>query len=219
MFAKKMGLIILIGVGVASFVASFGLSYVFGKKPDTPAGKQPVGAAVKDRSVVGKLSDDTFRKLNPSQEQMRELIAKLRSEKAEYQNRFRKLEEREKRLRIARDMLAKEAKDIEELRDKLVAPLLRLKELSAELEKSRVLIGTEERKNIKKTAAIYEKMDPTEGARIMENMCMNNQDDDVVRILYYMSERSAAQLLATMKTEGLAARLCDKLKRVREKGK
>jgi flagellar motility protein MotE (MotC chaperone) len=59
-------------------------------------------------------------------------------------------------------------------------------------------------------------MDPAAAARIVEGMCANQQDADAVKVLFYMKERAVGKLLAEITQTGLAARLCEQMKRVKE---
>ena len=54
----------------------------------------------------------------------------------------------------------------------------------------------------------------------MESMCKNEQEDDVVKILYVMSERAAAKVLGKIGETNaeLGARLVSKVKRIRQEG-
>jgi flagellar motility protein MotE (MotC chaperone) len=47
-------------------------------------------------------------------------------------------------------------------------------------------------------------------------MCSNNQEEDAVKILRFMSERSAGKILTEMSDKEMAARLCSKLKVIQE---
>jgi len=96
-------------------------------------------------------------------------------------------------------------------------PLTRLQDKIAELERTRIRISTHEKTEVQKTAAIYEKMDAASSSQILVEMCTNNEED-AVKILYYMSERSAAKCLAEISNSDkvLAAKLSQKIKIINE---
>jgi flagellar motility protein MotE (MotC chaperone) len=165
----------------------------------TPASVQPVTIGMKERELD-------------------RLARELRLKIGVYNGKQRELEKQQKRIHVAEELLAQHAKELEALRMQLVAPLTRLREAKADLESTRVLVAKEEKANLKHTAAIYEKMDTAIGGEILTSMCKNSQEDDVVKILFYMSERAAAKLLAEIPDKDIAAELCQKLKKVQEEG-
>lgn len=57
-------------------------------------------------------------------------------------------------------------------------------------------------------------MDTTEAAKTLNEMCVNNQEADVVKILRFMPERNTAKVLAAMSDNTVRARLCGQMKRV-----
>ncbi|HUU60303.1 MAG TPA: hypothetical protein VMZ50_12220, partial [Phycisphaerae bacterium] len=100
----------------------------------------------------------------------------------------------------------------------LVGPLTRLKDAVAELQRSRIVVDRQELVNVQRIAAKFEKMGAEEGGGILAGMCANNQVDDVVKILYYMSDRSAAKMLAGITDRSLAARLTGLMQKIKEEG-
>ena len=93
--------------------------------------------------------------------------------------------------------------------------MARLKESQAELEKTRTAIAKDEEVNLKRVAAVYDKMDAVAAARILEGMNKNTQDTDAVKILHYMTERSVAKVMAEFTDKSVAARLCEQMKRIK----
>ena len=61
-------------------------------------------------------------------------------------------------------------------------------------------------------------MDSASGSKIMIKMSQAQQTDDAVKILNYMTERTAAKMLGEIGTAdpNLAAELCDRLQRIKE---
>jgi flagellar motility protein MotE (MotC chaperone) len=214
MFGRKylmiLGVLALLSVGVSA-----GISGLFGgaKKASPAAGPQP-GKAEAMPAKVQTIED----KPAPGQEQVQDLVHELRLRLGEVQRREARLGEQEKRVQMAEEGLQRRAKELEALRMELIGPLTRLKEATAELDKSRMKVSAEEKQNITRVAATFEKMDAEGGSGILMGMCANNQADDVVKILYYMSERAAAKVLGAMTDKALAARLTAMMQRIREVG-
>ena len=216
MSGKKLVIIVIAGLGALSFAVSFLLSGRRGAPPAAPPADQAAqaGSQLQQQMALAGLSEDV--QLQPKAKQLDELIRDVRMRIAEYRHKVEKLEQREQRLRLAEGLLKTQAKDLEALRMELVAPLTRLKEAKAELEQGRVRIAQEELKNLKRLATTYEKMDATSGSEALTAMCANKQEDDAVKILYFMSERSAAKLLAKMPDKTLVAKLSGKIKKIQQ---
>jgi flagellar motility protein MotE (MotC chaperone) len=213
MFSKKK-ILILGGMAIATFAATFFLSSTL--KPHEQAASRPAGA---DQAASSATSADVAMPvLGAKEKELDELIKAVREKSEELQKRQEKLNQRERRLGILQGQIKEQANELETLRMSLVTPLARLKEAKEQLEGSRVVIATEERANLKRSAAIYETMDAVRSGQIVAEMCTNNQEEDAVRILYLMSERAAGKILQELPDKGLAARLLVKIKRVREQG-
>jgi flagellar motility protein MotE (MotC chaperone) len=61
-------------------------------------------------------------------------------------------------------------------------------------------------------------MDPVRGGGILSGMAANKQLDDVAKILFYMSERTSAKMLAEITDKVVAAQLTEKMQKIREEG-
>ncbi len=207
------------GLAAASFVGALALAYITTPRPKAPidANHAEMAATTAPAGGVtaGLVGGDS--KLSPKETQLDELIREVRLKMAEVKQREAALDERESRLTIAQDQLKKQAKELEGLQIQLLAPLAAIKDEQEKLEKGRVKVAVDEKVNLKRTAAIYEKMDAASGGRILAGMC-EQQMDDVVKILFYMTERSAAKILGEIQDKTLAARLTERLKRVKEEG-
>ncbi len=213
MSGKKMILIVLIALAVASFGASFFVSgWMVGDKQVAAIG------AADGKKPDTLLAGVDPEKLSPKEQYLDDLIRDLKRKTSEYKRRERKLQEREKQVRIAREHLSREVERLDNLRVELIAPITRLKEAQAQIESARIRILQTEKTNLKWLASVYEKMDAAKGAGILERMCGNNKEDEAVKILRCMAERSAGKVIAEFTDQSLAARLCEKLKRVSEEG-
>jgi len=211
---KRLLLIILAVAGVGIFAASFAVSRYLIKPAKTQAAdtQTPEAAAATNEAPKEAVPDIS----SVEEKHLYELVKEVRQKVGDCQKREQELQEQEKRLQMTREVVDREAQNLENQRLQLAAALARLKETQGELEKTRVAIGREEVVNLKRVAAVYDKMDATAGSRILEGMCTNKQEADAVKILYYMQERSVAKVLAEITDKSLAARLCEQLKRVKE---
>jgi len=207
---SKKKIIIVAALAALSFAVALGASFLLTATPQNKAPIRQAGAGAPDANEAPPV------KLSLQEQDFDELVRSLRQRIADCRAQTQQLNEREKQIRIVQEQLARQAQDLEDLRVKAASALAALRQERAAMEADRVHIEAEDRTNLKKTAAIYEKMDAAAGGKILSDMCSQNNEDAVVRILYYMSERSAAKTIESFADKKLAARLCDKIKRVRE---
>ena len=216
----KMKIIILVGIGVVGFGGSYLVSSLLGgkKQPATQsAGEQTKGPSDEFGPILASASDSSIT-IGMRETELTALIREVRLKIDDCRKKQKELEKREKRIHIAGEVLKKQAEELESLRMQLVSPLTSIKEAIAELESTRIRIDKTEQSNMKRIALMIEKMDTTSSSQMFTGMCKNNQEDDAVKILYYMSARSAGKVLSEMTDKTLAARLCGKLKKIQEKG-
>ena len=219
----KLKIIALAALGLVVFAAAFVLSTFVGD--DGQAVVEPAGQAAQEGEDQGAglqeaLADGSVQPvtLRMKERELDELVKELRARIEACRKRQEELEVWDKRIRMAGEALKRQAQELEAIRMQLVAPLASMREAKAELENTRVRIGAEEAANVKRIAGMYEKMDSASGGQILADMCSNAQEDDAVKILHYMSERAAGKVLSEMPDKTLAARLCAKLKTIREEG-
>ena len=212
---RKKLLVIVGGLGAVSFIGTFAITWLLTPEPE------PVVTISKaeeqeqaERSALEKMDSLALEE----QRALGDLIREVKQRIETVRRRGQVLDEREKRIEMAREELKKESHALENLRVQLAAPLISLKEMKKELLSTRVQISREEASNLKKTAKIYEKMDGEQGGKIIVGMCTNNQFDDAAKILRYMSEKKAAGLIGEIRDMKLAAMLFDRMKRIREEG-
>jgi flagellar motility protein MotE (MotC chaperone) len=196
---------------------SFGVSYLvsFRTLAAMPAPSATTEPSAASRAVPPP-APDAMAPDSPKEQQLDDLVKELRRKIAECGKRQDELDQREKHLQIANEAFKKRAEELDAVRLQLVTPLATLKDAQTELQRKRAVVGLQEKANLKRTAAIYDKMDPTKAARIILDMCGADQEQDAAKILHFMTERGAAKLLAEVADKGLAARLCDQLKRLQE---
>ena len=210
---KLLTILVLVVVAAATFAASFTISRMLGGATAPAAGALPPNAPVEGNVAVG--AQETPRL---EERHLYDLIKELRQKLRDCQRREEAIGEQENRVHVAQQVLEKEARDLETLRVQAASTVTQLKEAQAELEKTRIAIAKAEQTNLKRTAAIYDRMDPAAAAKIFEGMCANQQDGDAARILHYMQERSVGKLLAEIADRKVTARLCDQMKKVKEQG-
>lgn len=216
---SKKKLIVLVGLIAVSFGVSFALTSMLSKPAPQPASADEAGKGPAPEGVLpGGIQIGAVEAMRPKEQQLQELVQEMRLKSSEYRTKLRKLKDREKRLEITQGLLTQEAQDLENLRLKLVAQLPLLKEAKAELIQTRIRIGRAESGNLERLAKTYEKMDPTAGSEILAKMVTHEQEEDAVKILFFMSERSSAKLLAEITDKDLAARLCEKMKKIEKEG-
>ena len=217
----KKRIIILAVLGALSFAASYLVSgWLSGGKAE-PGPQLTADQAQQGLLEIGEVPTPTSVQpvtISMKERELDRLAKELRLKIGAYNAKQRELEKQQKRIHLAEELLANQAKELETLRMQLVAPLTRLREAKADLENSRVLIAEIEKNNLKHIATIMDK-DTTSASEILSGMYKNKQEDDVVKILFYMSERTAAKALAEMPDKDIAAGLCQKLKKIQEEGK
>jgi flagellar motility protein MotE (MotC chaperone) len=239
---SKKRIILTAVVGLVIFTGAFVFAWL--TRPSAPGGKataeQPGLADNKSQpgteqsrtgtAALGNSSEIKATAL--SEQQLQNLIHDVRKQIQDYTARQQSLQIQEQRLLVAQDILKQDMGKLENLRVELVTITAQLKEQREKLLKSRVEIGQTEKANFSKIAATYDKMDPASAGKIISSMCIKQpgrQQEgavesgdgnmaDAVKILYYMSERTKAKVLAEMvgSEPALAASLVEKLKQVVE---
>jgi flagellar motility protein MotE (MotC chaperone) len=211
----NMKKIVILGVmAAASFAGAF---FLAGKgKPVEPSATTKPGAG--EAEAPTGPAEVGVPVLGAKEKELDDLTKAFRERSEDIEKRQEKVLQRERRLAILQGQIKEQAAELEGLRMQLVTPLSRLKEAKDQLDRTRVVIATEEKANLKRVATIYETMDPIKSGQSMTEMCGANQEDDAARILYMMSERSAGKVLAELGDKGLAAKLVMKIKKIREQG-
>ena len=211
---SKLRIIIVAVLAVAIFAISYLVSAWLAP---APAPVETAGPAEQAETAPGdEEATSQGVSLSMKERELDELVREVRGKIEECKKRQGELDKQEARIRQAGEELRNQAKELEAMRVELVAPLTRIRETMAELENTRIRIRSSEQVNLKRIATVCEKMDSASGGEMLARMCTAQQEDDAVKILRYMSERSAGKLLSEMGDKELAARLCSKLKRVEE---
>ncbi len=205
----KIGIVLVALAGI-SFGSSFFISKGMIKKADASQTATTRPEPPAPSAAEAPLPD------SQKEQQLDSLVKELRHKLEDYRHRQEELDQREARLQLAQESLQKRSEDLEAIQLKLVAPLSALKEAQADFKRQQVQVAAQEKANLKKAAAIYEKMDPVKSAKILGDMCGGSQVDDAAKILHFMSERGAAKLMSEITDKGLAASLTEKLKNIQE---
>jgi len=214
MFKKKFMILILAGLGVVSFVAAYFVAGMLGVGRSAP----PPAPLAAEEEAEGTGAARPPVEMRPSEKLLQTLIRDLRAKIDEVEARARTLDQRERRLRLAEAELRKVTQEVDDLRMSAVAAFAPLNERLKEIQQSLILVSATERANLKRVAAVYDKMTADASSRIFTEMVKSKRVDDAVKLLSYMQERSAAKLLAAISDPAMAAELSDRLKRVKEEG-
>lgn len=225
--SKKVMIIITVAAGLLSFAATFGLSFMKSKKAAQLAVELQAQAAEQaakaDATADTKAFTDKGITLSLTEKQLEGLIYDVREKIREYNSRTKQLADTEQRVRIAQAQLKKDMDALTELRTELASTIAALRQERDAMLKTRIQIKESETRNLTNIAATYDKMNPGGAAEIFTNMSKLDTDrstglNDVVKILYYMNDRSKAKVLAELvNTEPkLAAVLSQELKRTQE---
>ena len=241
--SKKFILITAIA-GLLSFAGAFAYTLLTRPSQTSPSNEleQP---ALADEKSESSLSGPQSTEINTvavasgpmtkamTEQQLKNLILEVRGKIQDYNNKLLALGVRERRLQLSQDMLKKDIENLNGLRVELASAVANLKSERDKLIKSRLEIDQTEKTNLVSIAATYDKMDVSGASKILTNMCagqdtsktkeieagnVSGSFDDAVKILYYMSERTKAKLLAELAASepALAAALCKRLKQIVE---
>lgn len=239
---KKL-IIIASALGLLSFAGAFAFSWF--TKPSSADSfndpNQPVKTFTegeirplqsKNKTIAAtSISVETTKSL--TEQQLKNLILDLRKKMRDYDNKLNALKVEEQRLQMAQNVLKEDIEKLHNLQIQLTSITANLKSERDKLLKSRLEIDKNEQTNLASVAAMYDKMDSASASKIITNMCSNiksktAQDekhddtdgsfDDAVKILYFMTERTKAKLLAEMAISEpeLAAVISQRLKQIVE---
>jgi len=237
--SKKL-IIITASAGLVSFAGAFVLGWltkpVPSGLPDGPGHPavasvdtiQEVPRPVVDMTDTIVTASDSERK-SMTEKQLRNLVFEVREKVREYNNKLQNLTLREQRLQRTQDTLKQDIQNLDNLRIELATIVADIKSERDKLLKSRLEIDQREKENLLLIAATYDKMESSSASKILVSMCTSQTQpgvidsqssgfDEAVKILYYMTERTKAKLLAELTTAEpkLAAFLTQKLKRIIE---
>jgi flagellar motility protein MotE (MotC chaperone) len=234
---KKHIIIAAVG-GLLSFAVFFAVAWVLGRPAPVPpeatavaqvaaAASQPTEEKTAQAIAVTRAGDEPDVTKGLSEKQLKSLVYEVREKIRDYEGKMKELELREARLAVTQETLKKDIDELNKLRVEMAELVANLKEQRSRLLETRAQIEQSEKTNLASIAATYDKMDPASASKILSSMCAKQMEsgrvqggmiDDAVKILYYMTERTKAKLLAEMVTSEpkLAAVLCQRLKEIIE---
>jgi hypothetical protein len=233
-------LLIITAAGLVSFSGAFVFGWLIKPPPvilpeesgqSAPAEEETVPGlpqgGVATESSVDTISDREKQAM--TEKQLKALIFEVREKIREYKDKMQYLKVQEQRLRMSQDTLKKDIENLNNLRVELASIVVNIKEERDKLLKSRLEVDQSEKANLVSIAAAYDKMDSASAGKILISMCSSqtqpgNVDvrgsgfDEAVKILYYMTDRTKANLLAevTSTEPKLAAYLTQRLKQIIE---
>jgi peptidoglycan hydrolase CwlO-like protein len=235
---SKKQIIIASAAGLLTFIVAFAGTWLVGRSsptssetttpaPQTAASTQPATTSPESIAADSQTADEAETKKGLTQKQLKSLVYEVREKIQDYEGKMKELEVREARLAMTQDTLKKDIEEMNKLRVELAALVANLKEQRSKLLETRAEIAKSEKANLTSIAATYDKMDPASASKILSSMCAKQMEtgrieggavDDSVKILFYMTERTKAKLLAEMVTSEpkLAAFLCQRLKKIVE---
>ncbi|HUV41507.1 MAG TPA: hypothetical protein VMW23_06955 [Sedimentisphaerales bacterium] len=223
---SKKFIIIAGAVAVTSFAGTFLFGWLTKPAPSPPPvasqpASTPIDTFAEPAQVQAAGPVQTPPSKVPSEKKLRELVYDLQQKMQDYNNNLQDLQLREQRLKVAHETLKKDINRLENLRLELASTVAALRQQQQELAKTKVDITQIEKNNLVSIAATYDKMDSSSAGKILVNISKTNTDtsngiDEAAKILYYMSERTKAKLLAELagSEPKLAAVLCQQLKKV-----
>ena len=236
---KKKQIIILAAAGLVSFAGAFVFGWLSGPDTASTANIQNNGMAQvhqresvpkppwlgpEDPEAIDQVAESE--KMAMTRSQLKSLIHDIREKTLEYDTKIQSLELRKQRLELVQNDLKSDIEKLDKLREELSSLTAGLRAEQDKLLKTRVEINNNEKANLISIAATYDKMDSASAGKILSSICASGSSqslrlknmDDAVKILYYMTERTKAKLLAEMVNSEpkLAAVLCQRLKRITE---
>ena len=225
---KKL-IIIISAAGLVSFAGMFAFAWLTKPTPQTqnyeaeqatPAHQQAaLKLAPPQMLTTSSLAAvDNKTKNTMTEKQLKNLVYEVREKIQEYDHKLEALKIREQRLQTAQETLKTDIEALNNLRIELASTVASLKSEQDKLLKSKVEIAKTEKNNLISIAAAYDKMATEAAGQILTNMsqAQNDNADDAVKILYYMSERTKAKVLASIaETEpAISAYFCRQLKQI-----
>ena len=230
---KKLQIIILASAGLVSFVSVFTVSWFIKRSqpvlPETAQEQVQEGTSPEMFDISGPGSntetsllenDATSYRLSKSmtEKQLKSLIYDIREKMKEYRYSEKELDRRKQRMQVIQDTLQEDIDRLDTLRVQLTSILSNLQQQEHNLKQTVLKIKETEQANMKNLAARYDKMSTDLASNIMINLASNNQLNDAVKIMYYMSERTSGKLLGEIGNSkpDLAALISLQLKRIQE---
>jgi flagellar motility protein MotE (MotC chaperone) len=223
-------ILIMAGVGLISFGGTFGVTRMLkGPAPaaatetsETETPTEEKSATVEDKVPELKITENPGEEMarGMTEKQMQGLIFDIREKMKEFKSKERSLTEQEERIRVAREGLQEDITRLNQLQAQLTLVYEKIRKQETSLQSRQLDISQTERANMQKLAQTYDKMDAAQAGKVLIAMSTNQQLQDAVKILYYMSERTSAKVIGEIASTkpDVASVLSLELKRVRDTG-
>jgi flagellar motility protein MotE (MotC chaperone) len=201
---------IALAAGTA-FAAAFAVGLITRGVPTAPAGpaKSPAPAA---------RANPWNTLVIPGEERVVSLARALQEETARTRARQTETAERERFLSQLLAEIRHEKAAAERIRDEAARRLEALKKARAALDSKLEVIGQVENKNLKKMAQMYDKMPSESAAQILGEMVRTGEETTAIKILYLMTDRQAARVLAAITPAEQAAEITKRLRLLKKEG-
>lgn len=201
------GKVLMILIVAVCGLVSFGVSFVLTQRMVVEKADEEQTAAEEpsaDQTLLNSLAAAEGRRLQPSEQELSQLIKDVRIRLQQLERRQRELDERERRLTLAGEQLQRQADDLEKLRVELAAAYTPLKERRAEMMKTRTLIRSQETLNVQNTAKMWARMEPANCARLIVEMFKNDQADAATKIIHFLPDKKWAAIMDEIQELGPA---------------
>lgn len=219
-------IIIILVATIMSFGISFGaVWFTKSKQAVTPEAELPITSANTSTDIQPALEPQPTLQLQTAgptrslpERRLQNLIEDARNKISDYKNREDQLDDYQQQLEMTRQTLSEDITKLTTLYEELSQQILSLKQQEQNLNARIIEIKKDETKRLQQLAGVYDKMEEASSAKIFTNMMTNNQLDDAAKIIFFMSERKSAKVLAQMSNmePTLARVLCTKIKHIKE---
>ncbi len=223
----KKRLLIISTVGIISFSGTFLAAWLTDKSvTGTATGPQQtsIPSDPQASAIPGLSIPSGSPKLTMAESELRSLIFDLREKSNEYNQKFEALDTEKLQLETLHEQIATDIEKLLELQVELAQTVSKIKAEQKQLETTRIRIQEEENGNLRSIAATYDKMEAVASSKILLNMTQASSNvpgdyeslENAIKILYFMGDRTKAELLAEMaRTQPqLAALFTNKLKEI-----
>lgn len=211
------------GAGLIGFAGMFAFGWLTTKKAPLPvadanhtadANQQKLKLADPQLALSEAAALEDKMKLALTEKQLKDLIFEVREKIKQYDLKLQELSAREQNIQTAQEILKKDIKELDDLRVNLASTISSIKTEQDKLQRSKIEIAAAEKVNLVAIAATYDKMDAAQAGKILSNM--KDGGEDAVKILFYMTDRTKAKVLASIaETEpALSAEFCKRLKKI-----
>ena len=229
--SKKL-IIMIAGTALLSFAGAFVFAWLAKPSPQAQNVELEQSALSGEEGAIdtrqqhnpetgGTSASDVTIKGVMTEKQLKNLVYEVREKIHEYNYKLRDIEVQEHRLKMTQEMFKKDMEELNNLQIELAATVARLKNEQDKLFKDRITIAETEKDNLMAISATYDRMDVASAGKILTNIfqAQNNSSSDAIKILYYMSDRPRAKILASIaETEpGISAYFCQELKQIIKK--